>query len=60
MRIKAAQISKVIACHVDLILQGLTQRSLKSAKNLSPSFWWLLFWLAAGARWMAVVSEPSG
>ncbi|WNI61332.1 transcriptional regulator CecR [Enterobacter asburiae] len=27
---KAAQISKVIACHVDLILQGLTQRSLKS------------------------------
>ncbi|EKS6727364.1 transcriptional regulator CecR [Enterobacter mori] len=27
---KAEQISKVIACHVDLILQGLTQRSLKS------------------------------
>ena len=27
---KAAQISKFIACHVDLILQGLTQRSLKS------------------------------
>lgn len=27
---KAAQISEVITCHVDLILQGLTQRSQKS------------------------------
>ncbi|MBW7700482.1 transcriptional regulator CecR [Enterobacter kobei] len=27
---KAAQISQVITCHLDLILQGLTQRSLKS------------------------------
>ena len=27
---KAAQIGEVIACHLDLILQGLTQRSLKS------------------------------
>ncbi|KHG49302.1 PF09209 domain protein [Enterobacter hormaechei subsp. xiangfangensis] len=27
---KAAQISQVITCHVDLILQGLTQRSQKS------------------------------
>jgi hypothetical protein len=27
---KAAQISQVITCHIDLILQGLTQRSLKS------------------------------
>ncbi|MDI6554276.1 transcriptional regulator CecR [Enterobacter chengduensis] len=27
---KAAQIGQVIACHLDLILQGLTQRSLKS------------------------------
>lgn len=27
---KAAQIIQVITCHLDLILQGLTQRSLKS------------------------------
>lgn len=30
MRIKPRKLAEVITCHVDLILQGLTQRSQKS------------------------------